>query len=312
MTNIHDFNYSPIDVGYTPDDTGVPSVIGTDVIGTNVIDTGNPVINTLKLRPGDINQPELPPIFNKLTSDEAKKEFKAFWNLVQSIESNPNAHHVMNGPKLLITNGPLKLSNFFQDLMSFNNDFNIEDFLEEHGITLNDGAFLINAELNDAQLNDAQLNSAKLDGAELNRAQLNRAQLNDAELYGAELNDAQLNGAILNGAFLNGAFLNGAKLDGAQLVGAELYGAELNRAELNGANLLYAKLHGAELKGIVIDKNTDFKGAILTNIICDSIKFENENGKIEEITGHENIRAKLIELGAEDKNISFLNSKLNF
>jgi uncharacterized protein YjbI with pentapeptide repeats len=318
----------------------------------------NPNIALSNKKVSNISQPVLPEIFKTLQSPAAQEEFKAFWTLVERIESNPNAH-VRGNFKRFITTEPLKLSNFLSEV-KHNEDFQLEKFLKRHGITLeysfldgaelNDanliGANLIGAELNDAELNDANLVGAKLNDAELNGAKLNRAWLKGANLIGAELNGAKLCRAGLNDAWLKGAKLNDADLSLAYLERAKLNRAKLNRAELTlawlndadlndaelngaklgGAGLNDAKLNGAQLKDAQL-KDAQLNGAVLNgavlnsavlnvirlnrstkldtytklhNIKCNSIIYE---GK--EITDEKAIKAKFVELGAKEENISF-------
>jgi hypothetical protein len=66
--------------------------------------------------------------------------------------------------------------------------------------TVNDGAFL-----RDADLRDAVLRGADLRGADLRGADLSDANLSDANLSDAVLRDADLSGAVLRGADLRGA-----------------------------------------------------------------------------------------------------------
>ena len=256
----------------------------------------NPNIALSKKKVGYINQPDLPEIFNQLNTEEAKNEFRAFWTLVERIKSNRNAHQ-FSEKKRLITLEPLKLNNFLSEVKN-NEEFQLDKFLSEHGITLErsllDGAELNDAKLYEAELNDAELNRAwlngawlnlaKLNGAELNGAVLNNAKLNDAELNDAKLNDAELNRAQLNGAKLNNAELYGAKLNdadltnaqlnGAQLNGAKLNGAKLNDAELTYANLTDAKLHDAVLNGAVLN-GAKLQNAVLYDAVLNGAKLQN-------------------------------------
>jgi uncharacterized protein YjbI with pentapeptide repeats len=215
-------------------------------------------VNLLNSRQSDIHQEKLPEPYNKLTSQQARNEFKDFWKLVQSIKANPNAHKSWD-EKRLITTEPLKLNDFFKDHDAIN--FNLSTFLKEHQITLT-WALLDGAELNGANLNDAELNWSELNGAKLNGAKLNGAKLNDARLNGAELNDAELKGAWLYGAKLKNAWLNNAWLNNAKLNWSELNGAKLNDAKLNDAKLNDAKLNDAELKGAELN-DAELKGAEL-------------------------------------------------
>ena len=185
-----------------------PTKATTTSINVDQNITINP-IELLNSRSMDFHQGELPELYSKLTTQDAKKEFSDFWKLVQSIKANPDAHKYLDSKRLkrLITTRPLKLSEVFKEIKKESKEFNFSDFLKSQNITLNmallDGAQLNGAQLNGAQLSRAQLNGAQLNGAELNRAHLYRAQLNGAQLNGAELNRAHLYRAQLNGAEFN-------------------------------------------------------------------------------------------------------------
>jgi uncharacterized protein YjbI with pentapeptide repeats len=321
-------------VGMSPE-TGVTGAVANNTYVTEV----NTSIDLLNQRPSDINQPALPEIFNQLKSDEAKQEFRTFWNLVQRIKSNPNAHKVDEG-KRLITTEPLNLYRFFLELkMLPSNDFKIENFLNNLGITLRDAeltkasltnadltkaglynanltnAHLYNANLSEACLTFADLSEAKLRNANLQKAYLQKAvlykadlqeaDLQGAELQGAELYKADLQEADLQGADLREADLSEAKLRNANLQKAYLQKAKLLEADLTNADLTNAGLTNANLRYIFINKKTNFTGTLLQNIQCDCIKFQNEQGFITKIEDQEKIREKFIELGAKNENISF-------
>jgi hypothetical protein len=163
-----------------------PTKATTTSINVDQNITINP-IELLNSRSMDFHQGELPELYSKLTTQDAKKEFSDFWKLVQSIKANPDAHKYLDSKRLkrLITTRPLKLSEVFKEIKKESKEFNFSDFLKSQNITLNmallDGAQLNGAELNRAHLYRAQLNGAQLNGAELNRAHLYRAQLNGAE-----------------------------------------------------------------------------------------------------------------------------------
>ena len=155
--------------------------------GSLVIDTSNDQINTLNSRPNDINQPALPEIYKKLTSEQAKKGFETFWQLVQRIKSNPNAHKISSN-KRLITTEPLELSNFFEGLKTLqSNDFHLEEFLQGHTITLReallDGANLNNALLYDADLNGAVLNCSTQFNRDTKLLNIKCSKINFTETY---------------------------------------------------------------------------------------------------------------------------------
>ena len=75
------------------------------------------------------------------------------------------------------------------------------------------------ADLSGADLNDTSLTGADLSGALLIEADLSDAILIDANLSEADLSQVNLSGAILSGANLSGAILSGANLSGVNLEG---------------------------------------------------------------------------------------------
>lgn len=64
---------------------------------------------------------------------------------------------------------------------------------------------------------------------------------------------------------LVGADLSGADLSGMDLTGANLSNADLSAATLTGTKLTGANLSGADLHDAVLDDDTDFQGANITN-----------------------------------------------
>lgn len=102
---------------------------------------------------------------------------------------------------------------------------------------------LQDALLSTANLGEATLTDARLQGADLGRATDgdNGAALVEADLQNARLQGADLSGANLREANLSGADLSGAMLDGADLFNATIRGADLSEAE----NLTPEQIGGA-------------------------------------------------------------------
>jgi uncharacterized protein YjbI with pentapeptide repeats len=280
-------------VGMSPE-TGVTGAVANN---TYVIDT-NTSIDLLNQRHNDINQPTLPEIYTKLKSPKAKQEFETFWNLVQSIKSNPNAHEYY-GEKQLITTQPLLLNNFFQNLHNSKIKFIVQDFLKPYGITLGK-ANLTKADLRNANFYNPNFN-ADLVNADLRKAILTNANLREAWLTRADLREAILTNADLRDAILTRADLGLADLRDAILTRADLRGADLSGADLRGA-----RLREADLINILISPKTQFSNTTLLNKInCNRIRFQDGQGDVTEITDKKMIKDKLIELGAQRENISF-------
>jgi len=261
-----------------------PETKHTGAVANNTYVTdANTSIDLLNQRNSDINQPTLPDIYKQLNSNEAKEEFKAFWKLVQSIKSNPNAHEWERG-KQLITTEPLSLNNFFQELHDSNISFIVQDFLKTYGITLG-RAILTKAKLHNANFFNPEFN---------------------ADLVYADLREAILTNANLREAWLIRADLTNADLREADLRDAILTNADLTNADLREADLRKARLNKADLNNIHISPKTQFSNeTLLNNIECDRIRFEDDQGQVTEITDQKQIRQKFIKLGAKGKNISF-------
>ncbi|MBD2296473.1 pentapeptide repeat-containing protein [Anabaena sphaerica FACHB-251] len=105
-------------------------------------------------------------------------------------------------------------------------------------------------EINLGSLRDTE--GLHLEEINLSRAILRRANFKDAKLRGANLTTTELTDARLHYANLSGAYLTKANLKNAYLFQATLKGTHLQRANLIDANL----------KKVVLDNNTDFKGAV--------------------------------------------------
>lgn len=132
------------------------------------------------------------------------------------------------------------------------------------------GADLAEADLGGANLSRARLANAKLREAMLRGAGLDHADLTEAKLVSADLREAELVGAILVEADLTSANLDGATLEDASLARARLGGATLRGARLIGTNLSGADLSSADLTGAVVDEDTEFTGADLTDTVLDA------------------------------------------
>jgi uncharacterized protein YjbI with pentapeptide repeats len=130
--------------------------------------------------------------------------------------------------------------------------------------TVQPGARLVGARLNNSQFNDQDLFKANFTRAQLIRADLQRAQLSQAQFDRAKLMGANFEGANLTQADFSGANLISVNLQQANLTGATfrhstLRKAKLTGADLRGATLLYARLEGADLTGIQWDETTHFR-----------------------------------------------------
>lgn len=143
------------------------------------------------------------------------------------------------------------------------------------------GADLCEAELSGADLSEADLSAANLSRARLGGARLREvtarhtsfdaAELSEAKLTAADLREAEFVGAILKEADLSRATLDGATFEDADLSRARLTGASLKGARLFGAKFIGADLSTADLTGALVDEETDFTGADLTETVLDPL-----------------------------------------
>ncbi len=164
-----------------------PTKATTTSINVDQNITINP-IELLNSRSMDFHQGELPELYSKLTTQDAKKEFSDFWKLVQSIKANPDAHKYLDSKRLkrLITTRPLKLSEVFKEIKKESKEFNFSDFLKSQNITLN----------------MALLDGAQLNGAHLYRAQLNGAEFNERTFFDDSTELLKIN--VQDGIYING------------------------------------------------------------------------------------------------------------
>jgi len=133
------------------------------------------------------------------------------------------------------------------------------------------GCDLSGANLKGLDLRYVTLSGSNLTGASLQRSNLGYLDLKGTDFTNAVMYRADLSNCRLGGAILTNAILVDANMDSADLSDSNLRGVNFTRADLSGADLSRADLTDANLSYITQDDQTNFNGAILTNIISEYI-----------------------------------------
>jgi uncharacterized protein YjbI with pentapeptide repeats len=167
------------------------------------------------------------------------------------------------------------------------------------GVTNFKGAHFEGATLTDAHFEGATLTGAHFEGATLRGAHFEGATLRGAHFYSADLTDAKVNGAFLNNTIFRqctmknvnfseaimdeSTIFEGTNLEEAifaekdlsyiNFTGAKLIKADLTNTTLEYTNFTGAKLIKADLTNAIIDNNTNFLRADLTDASLNGIIF---------------------------------------
>lgn len=117
----------------------------------------------------------------------------------------------------------------------------------------------------------ASFRAARLEGAYLVEARMEGANLRSSRMDGANLQAAQMAGVSLRAARMAGTYLLDALLLGADMRGALIQGANFSKVQLAGANMRDVRIVESILTSVLMDANTDLKGAVLSKSAAKSM-----------------------------------------